>query len=67
MKITIYSAIKNAGYTYGEVADMLGITRQTLAKWNKGKTEPTYSQLIKLCEIVSTRDVVEPQDIFLPS
>ncbi|MBR3238747.1 MAG: helix-turn-helix transcriptional regulator [Oscillospiraceae bacterium] len=50
-KITLEAARVNAHLTQDEAARQLHITKQTLVNWEKGRTEPTISQALKLCEL----------------
>lgn len=50
-KITMRAARVNADLTINEVAKELGISNKTLISWEKGKTEPTASQMLKLVSL----------------
>lgn len=61
-KITLEAARVNAHLTQKELADILGISNVTVVNWEKGKTEPTLSQLKKISELSGI-----PSDfIFIP-
>ena len=51
LKISLAAARVNAELTQDEVAKCLGIGKQPLVSWEKGRTEPKASQLAKLCEL----------------
>lgn len=46
------------------VADQLGVTKQTVSKWETGQSEPTASNLIQLAEIfeISLSELANPQN-----
>ncbi len=45
---------KKSGFTQEEVAEKLGVTRQAVAKWERGDTSPDVEFCIKLAEIYGT-------------
>ena len=47
----IKSARENAGYSQSEVAELLGITRQAISKWENGWGYPDIDNLIRLSDI----------------
>ena len=62
LQITLAAARVNAGFTQEEVAKKMGISKQTIINWEKGKNMPgrTPSATCERCPHV-------PQDyIFLP-
>lgn len=42
---------KEAGYSQEKLAEMLGISRQALSKWENGQANPDVNNIKKLCEI----------------
>ena len=40
--------IKIEGYSQGEFAKMLGTTQQRVSEWERGKVEPTLSNIIAI-------------------
>lgn len=42
---------KERGYTQEEIAEMTGVSRQTYAKWEKGRTVPDAEKVKRLSEI----------------
>ena len=51
VKITFAAARVNAQLTQKELAEKLGVTADTVANWEKGKTEPATSQLRLISEL----------------
>ena len=51
MKITLRGARVNAGIMVKEVAERMGVTAQTIYNWERGISEPSIKNLIKLCEM----------------
>lgn len=51
MEITLKAARINAGMLQTDVAAELGVLRDTIGRWESGKTKPKADQLKKLCEI----------------
>lgn len=45
---------KKRGFTQEEVAEELGVTRQAVAKWERGETSPDVEFCIKLAELYGT-------------
>lgn len=50
-KISLEAVRVNAGYSQKEWAEIFGISNVTVVNWEKGKTEPTLSQLRKMSEL----------------
>lgn len=50
-KIRLEACRVNAGLTQKELANLLGVSNATIVSWEKGATEPTYSQLKKISEL----------------
>lgn len=51
LQISLRAARINADLKQTEVANMLNINKSTLASWEKGKTQPKYSQAKMLSKI----------------
>lgn len=51
-KITLPAARKNAKLTQKELAELCGVSESTVWSWENGRTEPTVSQALKICEAV---------------
>lgn len=62
MKISIKGARIERNMTQSQVGKEMGVTKDTISNWERGKTSPTGNQLLKLCELYN----VSPSDIFLP-
>ena len=63
MAITLKAARVNAGLTRTEAAARIGVSPDTLANWERGKTAPSA---IKLPAIESAYGIAYEQLIFLP-
>lgn len=64
MELTLKAARVNVGYTQRQVAEKLGISRDTIGNWEKGKTFPNAAQIRSL-EALYKVDC--SQIIFLPN
>lgn len=62
MKVSIKGARIEKHMTQKQVADTMGVTKETISNWERGRTAPTAPQLIALCNLYG----VELSDIFLP-
>ena len=62
-KITLSTARKLANLTQKELANRCGVSESTVINWEKGRTEPTVSQAIKIGEVVG---IHYDNIIFLP-
>lgn len=51
MKLSMPAARVNAGLTQDDVAEKLGITRETLSAWESGKRVPRVDQAYAIAEI----------------
>ena len=49
LRITLYAARVNAGYSRSEVSRLTGLSLQTIGKYEAGQAEPKASMLQKLC------------------
>lgn len=43
---------KNKGLKQQELAEILGIKRNTYSDWENGKTEPSFENLLKLADLL---------------
>lgn len=50
-KISLKAARVNADMTQEEAAKLLNVDKSTIASWENGKTQPKYTQCVKLSEI----------------
>ncbi len=48
MELTLRAARVNSGLTQEQVAKSLGISRETIGNWEKGKTFPNAAQIREL-------------------
>lgn len=44
---------KQKGLSQEEVADQVGVTRQTISKWEVGESKPDFDKIIPLCDLFS--------------
>lgn len=44
---------KQKGLSQEEVADQVGVTRQTVSKWEVGESKPDFDKIIPLCDLFS--------------
>lgn len=51
MGITLEAARVNAGLKQAEAAEIIGITPETLSRWEKGKSFPNVVQITKIEEL----------------
>lgn len=58
-------AIVSAGYTQRTLANMLGMSKNTVNAKINGKSRITMDEVDKICEILSITDIKEKSDIFL--
>lgn len=59
MAMTLKALRVNAGYDQRTAAQKIGITAETLGKWERGKTFPNVSQITKIEDLygVSYADI----------
>lgn len=62
-RVTLAGARVSAGYTQEELAKKLGISRDTVAKWESGKLKIRTINLFAVCKVTG----FDPADILLPS
>ena len=51
MRITLEAARKNVGLKQSEAAEKIGVNKQTLSNWERGKTFPGSDKIPVICEI----------------
>lgn len=51
LQISLASARVNAEYTQREVADLMGVDRSTVRRWEKGDKIPDYDESKKLSSL----------------
>ncbi|MBQ6264496.1 MAG: helix-turn-helix transcriptional regulator [Clostridia bacterium] len=49
--MTLKEARENARYTKRAAAKIIGVSENTIYKWEQGKTTPNVKQYLKLCKI----------------
>ena len=52
-KITLKAARINAKLRQSEVAERLGVSKESVSNWENGKAAPKATTLVRLCEIYS--------------
>ena len=62
-KITLSAARKLANLTQRQLAELCNVSESTVLNWEKGRTEPTVSQAIRIGEVVG---IHYDNIIFLP-
>ena len=66
MKIKIKEVAKEKkGYSLYKLAQVMKIPQQTIYSWAKGRTQPTYLNLDKLCDVLecSVGDLLEAEPV----
>ena len=63
LQITLAAARVNAGFTQEEVAKKMGISKQTIINWEKGKNIPGIPEMEMMSKIYN----MSQDYIFLPS
>ena len=66
MKIKIKEiALKNKGYSLYKLAQVMNLPQQTIYSWAKGRTQPSYVNLDKLCNILEccVGDILEAEPV----
>ena len=48
----IRSRRKNLNMTQKELAEKVGVSMNTVARWERGETEPSFSDFLKLCAVL---------------
>ena len=50
-KVTLEAARVNAGLSVEMASSKIGISKSTLARYEKGKTSPTMYTLLRMCKV----------------
>ena len=60
----IKSRRKNLGMTQKQLAEKVGVTNVTISRYENGEREPSFTEFIKLCEVLGMRieDFIESED-----
>lgn len=61
-KMTMAAARKNKNLTQQDVADLMGVSRQSVADWESGKKDMRPAYFMAFCQITG----VPEDDILLP-
>lgn len=62
MKISLKGARIEKNMTQRQAAEKMSVTKETISNWERGRTAPTWLQLMDLCNLYG----VDISDIFLP-
>lgn len=62
VKVSLKASRVNANMTINDVCVALNVTPQTVRRWENGKTEPSASVFLKLCDMYR----ISPDNIFMP-
>jgi DNA-binding XRE family transcriptional regulator len=54
-KTTLKQLRKLAGLTQEEAANELGVSHDTISRWESGSTQPTAPQIIDICRVYKCR------------
>ena len=62
-KMTLRQWRKSAELTQEEAANELGVSHDTISRWEAGITQPTASQIIDICRVYKCKfeDIAWPQ------
>lgn len=62
MKKTLKQLRKQAGLTQDEAASALGVSHDTLSRWENGTTHPTAPQIVDICQVYKCKfdDIIWP-------
>lgn len=63
LQITLEAARVNANLTQAEAAEKIGVSRQTIINWEKGKIMPRIPEM----KVISIVYNIPQDNIFLPS
>lgn len=55
----IKGALGDAGWTNLQLAEKMGIARETVSNWSRNKTQPSIQDLFRIAEIIGC----EPADL----
>ena len=60
----IRSSRKNIGLTQKELAEQVGVSMNTVARWERNESEPSWSDFIKVCVVLGMKmeDFVEKEN-----
>lgn len=57
----LYELRKKKNISQEEAAEKLGVTRQTISKWETGESKPDFDKIVPLCELyeISTEELLK--------
>lgn len=55
---------KNIGYSQEKLAELVGVYRHQIIRWENNQAEPSLSNFVKLCEVLgmNINDFIESED-----
>lgn len=62
IQISLAAARVNAGYTQTQLGDIMGVTKNTIINWEKGRIIPGIPEMEKLSSVLG----IPLDNIFLP-
>jgi len=62
LKISLRGLRANKNLSQTQVAEIIGVTKETISNWERYKTSPDIESVLKLCKIYDC----ELDNIFLP-
>lgn len=62
LKISLAAARVNAGFSQAEVAKIMKINKATLGNWERGKTDPSFSDFMALSALYK----IPANNLFVP-
>lgn len=54
---------KTKNYTQEQLAELLGVSRQSISKWESDAAYPETDKLIRICELFATTHDLTAQDV----
>jgi DNA-binding XRE family transcriptional regulator len=63
LQITLAAARVNAGFNQEQAAEKLGVSRQTIRNWEKGKVAPRVPEMYAISSVYN----IPQENIFLPT
>lgn len=60
----LYEMRKEKGFSQEKVAEALGVTRQTISKWETDQTTPDFDKILPLCELynITTEELLRGEE-----
>ena len=63
LRISLPAARVNAGLTQEQAAEKIGVTRQTIINWEKGKVAPRVPEMYMISNVYD----IPQENIFIPT